>query len=138
MSEEDHSKIKARLTIFDFDSPVEEIVQTLGFCPTKTWRRGEPVLPKAKNVHHENGLMLVAPCEPINSTVNEQVDSLLSIITPHIDNFAKLPIGVEVELSCIIYVYDCRPVIGFSHETVRVLAQIGASIDIDFYDLREL
>ena len=64
--------------------------------------------------------------------------SLLFIITPHIDKFAKLPVGVEIELSCIIYVYDCRPVIGFYHETVRILAKIEASIDIDFYDLREL
>lgn len=51
--------------------------------------------------------------------------------------FAKLPNGVYIELACVIRVADySRPVIGFSANTVRILAQIGANIDIDIYEFR--
>ena len=139
VSVERPSEIKARLTVARFECSPEEITQILGIRPTKTWLRGETVTPRAKNVHKSNGWTLRAPCDPLNSTVDEQVDSLISIITPHIEAFAKLPTGVYIELSCILYVYDySRPVIGFSASTVRILAQIGANIDIDIYDLREI
>lgn len=134
---EKQSATKARLIIADFECSPEEITQTLSIYPTKTWLRGETVTPTAKNVHKENGWMIASPCDPLNSTVDVQVDSLISIITPHIEAFAKLPTGVYIELSCIIRVADYgRPVIGFATNTVRVLAQIGANIDIDIYDLR--
>lgn len=139
VSVERPSEIKARLTVAEFECSPEEVTNLLGICPTKTWLCGETVTPRAKNVHKSNGCILISPRDPVNSTVDVQVDSLISIITPHIEAFAKLPAGVYIELSCIIRVADYgRPVVGFSADTVRVLAQIGANIDIDIYDLREI
>ncbi len=138
MLEEGQAKTKVRLTVTDFECSPEEITQILGISPTETWLRGEPVLPKAKNVHHQNGWMIASPCDPMKTNISTQVGSLFSIIEPHIEAFAKLPVGTCVDLSCILYVYDCRPVIGFSVDEVKMLARLGASIDVDFYDLREL
>jgi len=48
-----------------------------GGSPIKTWHRGEPILPKAKNVHHQNGWMIALPCDLMKSSISTQVGSLL-------------------------------------------------------------
>jgi len=139
VSAERQFEIKARFTIAGFECSPEEITQILGIRPTKTWLRGEPVTSKAKNVYKENGWTLTSPCNPVSSTLDEQVDALISIIPPRIQAFAKLPAGVYIELACIIRVADySQPVIGFSANTIRIIAQIGANIDVGIYDLREI
>ena len=139
MAEERQSEIKAKLKIADFECSPEEITEILGICPTKIWRNGEKVHPRAKNVYKSNGWMLASPCDPVNSSVDQQIEPLLSIIKPHIDAFEKLPSGIYIELACIIRVADYRePAIWFSADTIRIIAQMRASIDIDVYDFREI
>jgi hypothetical protein len=128
------SRILVRLTITEYECPAEEITRILGIAPTATWSRGEPMHPRAKNVHHQNGWSFSPPCDPATG-LEEQVTALLDLLAPHTDRFAALPSGVEIDLSCVLYAYTERPAIGFSAQTVRRFAQLGAGIDIDYYDL---
>lgn len=139
MNKERQSEIKAKLIVRDFEFSPEEITQLLNICPTQTWLRGETVTPRARNVHKSNGWLLASPCNPVGSSIEAQIDSLFSIVAPHADAFAKLPVGTNVELYCVMYVADYRePVIIYQSDTIKMLAKLGASVGIDIYDLREI
>ena len=139
MGDERQSEIKAKLIIRDFDCSPEEITQLLKISPTQTWLQGKPVTARAKNVHKSNGWLLESPCDPVGSSLEAQVNSLLSLVLPHVELFTKLPISTRVELYCVLYVADYRePVIHFPTDIVRKLAQMGANIGIDIYDFKEL
>lgn len=136
MSAESKSEVKARLNIAEFECSPEKITKILGIQPTKTWIKGEPINPIGKRVYKENGWMIESPINPVNSNVDEQVESLLSVITPYVEAFANLPSDVYIELSCVIYVPSNdhgRPTVGFSANTIKILAKLGANIDIDIY-----
>jgi hypothetical protein len=127
------SKIKVHINITDFDVDPEEITEIIGIQPTKTRKAGDPV-PRTIIKTKMNGWLLYAPCDPFKSDLDEQVEKLLEIIEPYKDNFSKLPKGTHIELSCFLYSYKERPIIGFSAESIKKLAEIGASIDVDSYD----
>ncbi len=129
MDGEGKSEIKVKLVIADFECSPEEITKILEINPTKTWLKGEPVLPTARNFHKQNGWVLQSPNNSVNSTVDAQVESLLSIIAPHVDKFATLPKDVYIELSCVIFTDSDRfPAVGFSYNTIRMLAKISGSM----------
>ena len=132
----ERSQVMVSLRITDFECPAEEITRLLGLSPTRTWRRGEAVHLRAHNARHrQNGWRLSAPCDPSTTGLAEQLEALLCLVAPHAEQFAALPPGSEVELSCFIYACNHRPVITFSADAVRRLARLGAAIDVDCYDL---
>jgi hypothetical protein len=141
-NEEKEFEIKANLVITDFECFPDEITRILGIQPTETWRKGDSILSIAKNIRKQNGWILKSIIDPKNNTVNVQVESLLSIISPNIEKFANLPSDAEVELACIVYINRTGesigfPEIGFSSNTISVLAKINAVIDIDLYCLSD-
>src|SRR5438874_502023 len=85
------SQVLVRLNVTDFECPAEEITRLLGLSPTRTWRRGEKVHPRAQNTHRQNGWSLSAPCDPYTTGLEEQVEALLRLVAPHVDRFATLP-----------------------------------------------
>lgn len=138
MDAEQEFEIKAKLVIARFECSPAEITEIIGIHLTETWLKGEPVLPKAKNVHKSNGWMLRSPINPVNSIVDAQVEGLLQIIAPQVEAFANLPSGVYVELGYVIYTYSYRfPVMGFSQDTIKMLEKIGGAIDVDLYGLKD-
>ena len=128
------SEIRVRLTITDFKCSPNEITRILKIDPTKTWLRGDPI-PKTIMMQKQHGWQLDSPKTPKGS-VEQQTDALLRLLAKRSRVFKSLPSEAEVELSCIIYSHGGdRPPIAFNRATVRKLAQLNASIDIDFYVL---
>lgn len=129
--------IKARIVIHGFECFPDYITSIIGVNPSKVWRQGDKVHPKAINQHKENGWLLSSPSEEANSSVDEQVRALSEIVLPRIDNFMKLPEGAETELSFIVRAYEYMPSISFSLDTISFLSRLKASVDIDVYDLTD-
>ena len=129
--------IKVNMVITGFECSPEHITNLIGVNPTKVWKRGEIVHPKAKNIHKESGWLLSSQCDAVNSSIDEQISTLSNVITPILGNFHKLPEGLEIELSCIINAYEYMPPICFSTDSVAFASKLGASIDVDIYDLIE-
>ena len=127
--------LKVRFIVSDFECASDEITRILGLQPTTTWRRGDRI-PRTTMARKQNGWRLDSPAMPAGD-FEEQFNVLLKVVMPHSEKFKNLPPQSEVELSCVIYVYDQRPVISFSADAVRCLASIGATIDVDYYDLTE-
>ena len=130
-------EIKVRVIISDFLCDPEKITQIIEINSDKIWRKGECVHSKAKNIHKQNGWMIMSACDYKNTSVDEQVGCLLHMLAPHMPNFKNLPSNSKIEQSCIVYTHGERPVLNFSSAHVKTLGEIGASIDIDLYDLGE-
>jgi hypothetical protein len=135
MAEQKKVEAHAWLFVGDFDCEHEEITAILGIQPTKTWKRGDRVLPIAQNVHHENGWILDSPLEVVNSTLEDQVIALLAIAVPRRDAFLRLPSDATVHVGCAVYGYAHRPIVSLSRDAICGIASLGASLGIDVYDL---
>lgn len=129
-------KVKVKLMILGFTEQPDEMSRILGVSPSRTWTKGEPVAPGAHNRQPQNGWQLSAPVDPINAEANSAVESLLSLF-PDRSAFRRLPSEAEVQLTCTVYAYGERPWLYFSRQTVSMLGEIGASLDVDIYDLSE-
>jgi len=130
-------EIKPSLVVRGFRVSPEEITRLLGVSPTKTWVRGDLVVPLSSVLKRkDNAWLLAAPCahtEPLT----KQVEALLTKIAPAAAKFRQLPQGSVVELYCAIYDYERSVVIQFSKRALHDLAEIGAGIGIDYYDLTD-
>ena len=129
------TEVRAWLLVTGFECEAPEISRLLGLTPTKTWRRGERVLAIASNLHHENGWRLDAPLETVDSTVNDQVESLLTVVLPQRDKFPLLPPGTTIVIECSLFSYAHRPIISFSREAVQGVAALRCPLAVDVYDL---
>jgi len=119
------------------DLDKEAIASTLGIEASKSWSCGDVVHSKATLRHEDAGWQLkVAPSSRL--TFQQHVNKLIRKIAPHAEAFQRLPPGAVVYLHCAIYDFEYRSVaITFPKEALRVLADIGAAIDIDYYDLSD-
>jgi len=127
-------KVKVRLVVLDFDGPADAITAVLGVPPTTTWRTGERRVPEATILHKQNGWMIRSPADPLTAAPEEAVLQLLARI-PDPTAFRRLPPSVEVQLTVTVYGLGDRPFVFLSADTVAKLASMGASLDIDTYDL---
>jgi hypothetical protein len=134
--EEVSGEVKTRLIVMGYECPAEEISRILGIAPSKTWVKGERVLPEASNVHRENGWVLKSPVDPKATTVEDSIEVLLTTL-PDLGAFERLPVGTEIQMTCTIYAYRDRPSVYLPPQIVSRLARIGASLDVDIYDLSE-
>jgi hypothetical protein len=128
------SRVKAVLKVYGFTGSANEISEILGIEPSETFRAGDPVLPQSTRLHSENGWRLSSPVDPENATAEDAVRALLDLV-PHRKAFATLPRECEVVVSCTIYGYEERPYCAIAREDIKRLAEIGATLDIDTYDL---
>lgn len=133
-------KAVAALTITGFEGEPESITDILGVSPSKTWRIGEPIIKTQPSFRcfETNGWRLAYKSEiskPDDAMLFQKVlAELVEKVSPLRDKFSRLPIGSETEISCHIYLaQDFRPIVSFDAETIRFIADIKASIDIDVY-----
>lgn len=127
-------EIVTRLNVMSFQEASAEITAIIGVEPTATWREGDLRIPAATIRHKENGWQLRSPVDPHNTTPEQSVASLLALL-PNLSVFKRLPQATEVQLTCTIYGLTERPYFYLPHDLILQLAEIGASLDIDPYDL---
>jgi hypothetical protein len=126
--------VRTRLPILNVESAAE-ITQVLGVPPSKTWLAGDTVAPRARNVHHQSGWLLQSPLEG-RVDPEASLDALLKLI-PDPSSFNKLPKGCEIQATFTLYGETGRPSLLLSAKAIQQLAVIGASLDIDTYDLTD-
>lgn len=133
------TSITTRLNIVGFQCSPSEITDALGVAPSVTWRLGEPRIHRVGPPLNDcNGWRLVTNCDPLSTTIDEQIFNIMERLGEGGRRLSALPEGADVEISIIIYVYDDRsPYVGLSVESVSLVASIGASLDFDIYHMRE-
>lgn len=125
---------KVRLMVLGFEESFDEISRILALQPDETWKEGQTVTAQATNVHHENGWMIRSPVDPTQSSADEAVQALIDRL-PDRGAFSRLPATSEVQLTITLFSYEDRPFLWLSKTTLSRVAEIGASLDVDVYDL---
>lgn len=127
------SEIKVRLTIKNFPMSPDELSQRLGLQPTTAWMKGQPKKLAKGSLYSFNNWELDSGLNNSESLENH-LKALMGKIIPLQMNFTKVCPLYETTISCVIYSYEKdRPSIFFDKETVDLVAQLKASIDIDLY-----
>ena len=124
--------LRDRISVFlrVLDIEPDEVTSIIGIQPSEFWHKGDPQR-LIKGVHLEHMWGLNSPLYR-NGTLEEQIDALIDIVKPHINQFKLLPPVHEVFMYCGFNTEE-RPSIGLTSEQIKFLAQIDASIDIDVY-----
>jgi hypothetical protein len=115
----------------DFDPSI--ITERLGVQPTRVSRKGDPK-PKTTNWVVSSG-KVKAELIDVYALSSKVVTALM----PRADAIRKLM--RELDLSAVLQVVlrvtmddtKSMPAIGFDPETIRFLAEVGASVDVDTY-----
>ena len=79
--------------------------------------------------------MLLPPVNTEAGSLLNYVEALLSKIGPRVQVFSRLPDDVEVKMFCAVYMYrkDERPHLSLSNEAMKILSEIGASVEFDLF-----
>ena len=132
------SKAVAALTITGFECEAAEITNELQIEPSKVWCRGDPVVaarPEARK-HQESGwrhaVEVLSGEDDAALWLSKAIRQLMDVVSATLPRFGRLPAVSSIEISCYVRIGEkAMPVINFDKETVRLMAAIGASIDID-------
>jgi Domain of unknown function (DUF4279) len=129
----DEETVYVKLLISHFECEPEQITKILGLSPHRTWIKGDKITPKSSRCYKFNGWWIATPQSSIQETsLEKQIDLLMSIVEPAIDSFKNLPENIEVEVGCHFYVNDPkRLVLGISNKAIQIMAKIDAYLDID-------
>jgi len=127
------SELRVRLTLTsDREDPGEVTLRT-GLQPEKIWRAGDQI-GKSIRKYEQNGWQLGSD-RPAEAGFGDHVESLIAKVRPVLPVFRSLKQSWEIELSCAIEVYSSSPELHLEPDALQVLAELGASIDLDLYCL---
>jgi hypothetical protein len=130
------SSIKVRLVVTSGKMHPQAISDFLGVMPTKTWLQGETVLPKAINVHKENGWVLSIEGNSDELIAEQIIDRLIGLVPQgRLASLCKQnPAALDVELSVVTFISaESVPSISLTPAQVVFLSECGGSFDIDIY-----
>ena len=136
---ENHTTLK----LFSFECPPEDLTKKLGLEPTKTAIKGQEYLvgPDHRKIKktwpHNYWEYKITKKE--DSWISEQVDQFIdSIIKPNQTKLRNIIATCEAEFSIVQYYYSgCNPGLHFDNAKLKIVSDIGASLDIDIYCLSE-
>jgi Domain of unknown function (DUF4279) len=121
------------LVVRTISTPHEELTRIIGMTPTSYWVKGHPIIAGGKGVQPSHGWELTAPTS-LPSDIEVRTDWIRTTLQPVTHRFANLPGDAEVWLACVMRGdkdYSSR--VGWTNETIRFIAQIGAAIDLEVY-----
>jgi hypothetical protein len=105
------------------------IASLSAIVPSRTWAIGDPVHPRAKNTHQDNGCLL----EVVEPSLSSATRAMRILLKQQNATLTALPAEIDREFSCIVYIEDGAPELHMNADFVRFAADIGASLDIDVY-----
>ena len=127
------SDIKLRLVLTSTKLSPEEICAQAKITPSKTWKTGDVVHPRATNRHKENGCVV----EVVDGALSAAARQLIERLRAQSATLTNLT-AIDVELSCIVNLYqESAPEMHLDPEVVAFAASIKAALDFDVYFLSD-
>ncbi|MFE1746281.1 DUF4279 domain-containing protein [Coleofasciculus sp. H7-2] len=127
-------EISAAFTLTGFDFNPEEITAKVGIIPTKIWKVGDLIHPKAGIRRKRNGWSLESKLEK-SAELEDHIKSVLEQIQPGWLPMVEISSRYEAEIDCVVYVRGQVPAIHFDKDIVEQAAKLNAEIDVDLYVL---
>ncbi len=155
MSKEEHKKIMGHdqvsdtnqnhvsIRLFDFDQDPNTISEMLKLSPSSIGFKGEKYsigpphnrIEKISDYSHWQYKLKLSTNEFIGDIIERFIKE---IIVPRVDKLVELSKIADMQFQVVQYYYDgCNPGVCIEKEDIKLIAKIGASIDIDIYCLGE-
>ena len=109
----------------------EDVTAAVGLAPTKTWRLGDQIQQTALRRKHDGWLFGIPQRETYD--MEAMLCELLTAIEPYHEslNDAISRFHLQKVISFGVYINDQTPTCYFTDETLRRIARLGVSLDID-------
>ena len=127
----DPIELLVRFEIRDFGCEPEQVTALLGVRPDHSWRRGDPVGRQGETQKSSVWSITAAPSESIDA--EDYILSLLDRLPPTLDALAAATPRWAAHVSVVILAGDISPGFYVSPATLRRMAGLGASLDVDVY-----
>jgi hypothetical protein len=128
------NEYQAYLRIAGFHCHPDEITRILGLDPTETWIEGEEYLsPGMRETGHRKFSFWAKESPLLEGDLDEKMEALITVIRPHASRFRELPEVTALVIQGVIQADDFMPGVGFTRDQIKVIADIGATIDVDIF-----
>jgi hypothetical protein len=133
------NELIVELRVMGFDCHPSEITKLLKLQPTSTWIKGELVSKSGRGIkkNEENGWALRADWKSTEQPIDfsDLFDDLSKRVFPVKERFAELSKESSIQVACCAYIREYAPAFTLDEPTIRLLADINASVDFDIYCL---
>lgn len=128
-------ELSARLVIYGFECPPEEITQILGTQPDEVWRKGDYRGERPAKPSRDSGWVLSSASSD-QVRIESHIASVLEKLGSS-DRVRDLPAESKRYVSCEVMTLEgpSGPDITLSPDILRRLAEIGVELSIDSYNL---
>jgi hypothetical protein len=127
----------AHLTVLsDLLSPAE-MEEALDMTPDISWTKGDPHR-GGKSQQKFNGVVFESTLDRERSEPSEHIEDLLRTLTANVQRIRRLAGDDRVHSARLWFYWNTsagNPGLTFPHETVRAIANLGVSLDLDIYVL---
>lgn len=124
-----------RLKILSATHTPDQITSITGLRCDRSWLAGDK-RGKTAILEKCNGWVLNSSLSKKSSLV-EHIENILEQVSPAAGKIHALSERAEVELSCVVYSFS-PPALNFDKATIERLNSLGASLDIDLYQLENV
>ncbi len=128
------TRVSAAIVLTGKNLELSRLTQHIGLNPTKFWSEGEQIQ-KSKLVYKHDGWML-ATNKIETLYIQEPVEELFKKLKPALSRIleAITLFNLEPEIQFVIYAEkQHRPALCLNKEIIRLISELGADLDIDFY-----
>jgi hypothetical protein len=126
-------RIRVSLDVMDFPGTLEELTRRIGVRPDRALKAGERIGASVKR-RTADRWSIDAPADD-DLSLQEQILALLKRVSPLAPQLSELPPPTTVTISCGILDYTRGVALNFEREVVAAIAEMKASLDIDYYDM---
>jgi hypothetical protein len=132
------NSITVKLIVTSDQLTPEELIRTIEISPTTSWRRGDRISTKAIVVRSQNGLRVDASNAYVGQDLDIHLQEFLVFLSSQGARIRELPGSVQRKFYCAVY-GSCRDaILRMSAETIRMISEMGAAVDIDCFGESEL
>lgn len=125
-------RIHAEFTITGSNLDISEMTRVIGKAPSQTWRQGDRIQNTELRYKHDGWCLVTTEVEDLD--MESLVRSLVELVIPHRDTLVELcrSKGFNAEVCCVAYVVQEQlPILCLDARIIDMIAQVGASLDID-------
>ena len=128
------TEIKVYFRMTGFQKDPSDLAAEIGIQPNRTWKKGEP-RKLAKGTFRENGWEIYSISDK-KEELKVHLEDVLNRIRPYAKRISTLAQKFPTLLNCVIYSYGGdRPAITFPPSSLKELATLNVTLDVDLYIL---
>lgn len=128
-----YTEVWAAFVLTGFDLDPDQVTALTGITPSKTWRLGEIINPRAIMRYQHYGWRVKSDLS-LSADLEEHVRTVLEQLKPAWPVLVELGRRYDVEIACVVRSFGGdRPSMHFDKDSVKRIAELNAALDIDLY-----